>query len=39
VKVEAGAVMENLNSILQDNNMAFSVLGSISDQTIGGKIT
>lgn len=39
VKVEAGAVMENLNSILQDNNMAFSVLGSISDQTIGGAIS
>ena len=39
VKVEAGALLEKLNEVLDENNMALSVLGAISDQTIAGTLS
>ncbi|CAF0725327.1 unnamed protein product [Brachionus calyciflorus] len=37
-KVQGGIRLDKLNDILYDNNMALSVLGSISDQTIAGAV-
>ena len=36
VKVESGILLTKLNSVLEENDMALSVLGAISDQTIAG---
>ena len=39
VKVEAGILLEKLNKVLDENEMALSVLGAISDQTLAGTIS
>lgn len=39
VKVQSGVVISDLNHILFSHNLALSVLGSISDITIGGAIS
>lgn len=39
VKVQAGMIISHLNDILYSHNLALSVLGSISDITVGGAIS
>ncbi len=39
VTVRAGTTFHELNTILDDNGLAMSILGSVSDQTVAGAIS
>ena len=39
VTVRAGTTLSELNSLLEERGLAMKVLGSISDQTVGGAIS
>ena len=36
--VRAGTTLEELNSLLEEHGLAVRILGSISEQTVGGAI-
>ena len=38
VTVRAGSTLSELNSLLEEYGLAMKILGSISDQTVGGAI-
>ena len=39
VTVRAGTTLSELNVLLEDHGLAVRILGSISDQTVGGAIS
>ena len=39
VTVRAGTTLSELNALLEENGLAMRILGSISDQTVGGAIS
>ena len=39
VTVRAGTTLSELNAFLEEHGMAMRILGSISDQTVGGAIS
>lgn len=39
IKVESGALISEMNEVLANNGLSFSVLGSVDDITIGGAVS